>query len=119
MFGFGREKPNAPSAEVGQGEARSNEQDWAEMMAARKVREQSIAEKVAESKFSGDITNASINRGYEGNTPYKAALLEEQVPQIDLEAEKIIQLDAMRARIQESHKEPVEKRTEDNRERAA
>lgn len=119
MFGFGREKPIAPSAEVGQGEGRSNEQEWAELMVQKTAREESIAQQVAESKFSGDITNASIGRGYEGNTRYGAANLEEKVPQIDLAAEKIVQLDAMRARIQESHNKPIEETSKEDQKRAA
>ncbi|QQR65366.1 hypothetical protein IPH92_02170 [Candidatus Kaiserbacteria bacterium] len=113
MFGFGGEKPKAVGGEMGQGEAREEEKSWAEMVAEKKAQGQ-MGERKLEPLMRPDesviepegISPESINRGYEGSVASGVGSLGELVPQIDIEAEKKEQLDAMSARIEESYKHP-------------
>ena len=120
MFGFGREKPKAPSAEAMDERGRTNDQVWADGIAARRAAsegkfneplmrpDESVIEPVG-------ISQESISRGYEGSVANGVGSIAEQVPQIDLEAEerdKVVKLDELRNRIKASgnHSDDSEKR---------
>lgn len=95
MFGFG-EKPKALSAEGGgQGEERSNEKEWAEMVAGQKSAKPIIS---AEGLIEPEgISEESLKRGYEGGSQYKsipAELVSSEGP------DKIEMLASMRASIE-------------------
>ncbi len=93
-------KPKSPSVEMGQGEARGNEQIWAEMVAGKKIAKPKMtSEGIIDSM---GISPESIEHGYIGKTPFRNELTAEQVSPIDASAgaKKDEILESMRGRIE-------------------